>query len=346
MILNNTYSELLFERFLSRFGEIIPQLPFNGDINIGYSTVNLNFQSALENDDAPAGFSAITKCIAINRERCDSLGLSEEEIFAFIAHEIGHVMQLSCTMFDTKEKKDEAPCGYEHEADIMAVHFELKRELCSGLQKIIDSHQFSTEDMMQQRIEMLQSYSVLDLFQLAYLNQVKLQEDADSTYLQPKESPLTEAEYIVVRMLCRIECSLIQTPLSQGRIPNSLEHALIQLLDSALLKLPKVSDTELTRADMIGNIANYHIGQTIDVPYFLTTSRRSMTNVSGIKFLWVIDTKPSSDTRAHDLTSAIEDHFAESQVEFERNTLFLVKDIYKADIEHNGCIPVLHVEEI
>lgn len=349
MILNNTCFEPLFERFLSRFGEITPQLPFNGDINIGYSTVNLNFQSALENDDAPAGFSAITKCIAINRRRCDSLGLSEEEIFAFIAHEIGHVMQLSCTMFDTKEKKDEAPCGYEHEADIMAVHFELKRELCSGLQKIIDSHQFSTEDMMQQRIEMLQSYSVLDLLLLEYLNQTEkssLIEEAKCAKLKPQSSPLTDVENVVVRMLCRADFSLIQNPLAQGHKPNSLEHALIQLLDSALLKLPKVDDTRLTRADIIDDIANYHIGQTIDVPYFLTTSRRNMTNVSDIKFLWVIDTKPSGDTRAHDLTSAIEDQFAESQVEFERNTHFLVRNIHKIDTEHDGCIPVLHVEEV
>lgn len=348
MKLNNKYSEPLFESFLFRFGEIISQLPFNGDIYIGYSTANLNFQAALVNDDAPAGFSATTKCIAINRGRCDSLGFSEEEIFAFITHEIGHVMQLSCTRFDTIEKKDEDCCGYEHEADMMAVHMGLKTELCSGLQKMIDSHLFVTEDIMVQRVKMQQSYSVLDLLLLECLTQTKsssLIEEARCAKLKPQGSPLTDAENMVVRMLCRAEFSLIQNPLAQNRIPNSLEHALIQLLDSALLRLPKVGDARLTRADIIGDIANYHIGQSIDVPYFLTTSRRPMTNVSGIKFLWVIDTKPSSDTRAHDLTPAIEDQFAESQVEFERNTRFLVKEICVIDTEHDGCIPVLHVEE-
>lgn len=254
-------------------------------------------------------------------------------------------MQHSC-IISTEEQRNENPCVHEHTADMMAIHLGLKDELCSGLQKLINSHLFSTEDMMRHRIEMLQSYSVPDLFQLAYLNKIKLQEDANFVSLKPKGSPLTDAEYMAIRMLCRAEYNLIQTPLSRNRTPNSLEYALIQLLDNALLKLPKVDNTELTRADTIGDITNYHIGQTINIPYFLTTSRRCMTNVSGIKLLWVIKTKPFGDTCAHDLTLAIEDQFAESQVEFERNTNFCVTKISKIDTKYNGCIPVLYVKEI
>lgn len=76
--------------------------------------------------------------ILINEPVCDTLKLSERELYAFIAHEFGHILD------DTPRGNDQL--GREINADQTAVELGLTQELISGLQKLVDSGLFTAQN--------------------------------------------------------------------------------------------------------------------------------------------------------------------------------------------------------
>lgn len=87
--------------------------------------------------------------IACSNEICQKLNFSKEEMYAMIAHEIGHIF------YKTREI-DSPVLDREKMADSMAILFGLKDELSSALQKIIDSGEYEdVKDDLYKRIEYL-----------------------------------------------------------------------------------------------------------------------------------------------------------------------------------------------
>lgn len=97
--------------------------------------------------DSP--FETCLNHIACSIDICSALDFSKKEMYAMISHEIGHII------FKTIEIDDDV-IDREIKADSMAIQFNLKNELSSALQKMIDSGEYEdVKDDLYKRIEHL-----------------------------------------------------------------------------------------------------------------------------------------------------------------------------------------------
>ena len=108
-----------------------------------------------EHEDSP--FSIFDPYIYFNTEIWRKHSLSEYELFALLAHEIGHSIDTT-----DRNKRDER----EVNADIFAIQLGFKTSLISGLQKLIDSGDYSEEENanMSQRIAFIRELEHMDAF--------------------------------------------------------------------------------------------------------------------------------------------------------------------------------------
>lgn len=143
---------------------------------------------------------------------------------------------------------------------------------------------------------------------------------------------LTDLEALSVVMLEECASRLIQSSIYNPNLSNAFTKILVENLDSALLKTPQNSHSVLYSNGSYEREDN-KIGDVFTVHGFFTTSVDDFDNTHSIK--WIIKPLPENQTKAHELYR-VYDHCAgypypEYQVEFERNTSFIIKDI----IENN-----------
>lgn len=145
--LNNPQNLDIYSTFIDDFGEII-KFKYEGN-SITISGVNGSWPNSQFVDIKSVPFATNTELrdliIVINEEICESLDLSQNERYAMISHEIGHII-------------DPTPRNNNHllreiNADSFAVELGLSHHLISGLQKLIYSGKYDTEiDMIKVRI--------------------------------------------------------------------------------------------------------------------------------------------------------------------------------------------------
>jgi len=133
ILFENPQNIEVFKSFITQFENTINDT-HNGDtINIcGINEVNKRFNYIANNYD-PFATNTLFKnpfYIAINEQVCKQLILSQEEQYAMIAHEIGHII-------DKSPREINNQLNREYNADQFAIGLDLTNELKSGLEKII-----------------------------------------------------------------------------------------------------------------------------------------------------------------------------------------------------------------
>lgn len=103
-----------------------------------------------------ADFTSTYAEIVVNPKVCSRLGLSEQELKAGIAHEIGHII-----MFFREDKEKYVGQGLEVSCDIYACQMGLAKPLSSLLSKMIDSGLYTEiqSHVMQNRIRFIRAYA-------------------------------------------------------------------------------------------------------------------------------------------------------------------------------------------
>lgn len=143
---------------------------------------------------------------------------------------------------------------------------------------------------------------------------------------------LNDIEILSLIMLEGFACTIIQQPAFNDRYLNEFNKILIDSLDKALLKIPKTSHDRLYRQDNF-----YHeVPQTREILKFngfLTTSKDDFDNTYNIK--WIIKPLSNELTKAHNIYN-VYNHgyncpYPEWQVEFERNTKFIVNEVVEKE---------------
>ncbi len=87
--------------------------------------------------------------IAINEQICQQLNLTQEEQYAMIAHEIGHIL-------DNTPREIDNQLYREYNADQFAVKLNLTNELITGLEKLMESGNNPEENKgLEERIKKL-----------------------------------------------------------------------------------------------------------------------------------------------------------------------------------------------
>jgi len=145
MIRNKSNLEI-FDSFIEKYG--------NNNYCQDKDIVLISFEQppycGVNKNDSP--YEACFNRIACSMDICAALGFSKEEMYALIAHEIGHIhyetRSMDCEILDKEIK-----------ADSMAKQFGLGDELASALQKMIDSGKYEDvkEDMQQRIVHLSQS---------------------------------------------------------------------------------------------------------------------------------------------------------------------------------------------
>ena len=98
----------------------------------------------------------LTKCIAINNEKCIEYKLSDTEKSAILFHEIGHLVY-NIERYE-KETEEDYNLRKELEADRLAVEHGMQDTLLSGLRKLTVTGVFNdTISQMQARIRYWES---------------------------------------------------------------------------------------------------------------------------------------------------------------------------------------------
>ena len=149
ILMINNFSKLkIFDSFIKLYGEN----ECCKDIDIKLISFEQPPFCGCNKYDSP--FETCVGYIACSTDICLTIGLVENEMYALIAHEIGHIFYKTSLMPSTvsileKEKK----------ADSMAIQFGLKNELSSALQKLIDSGKYEDvkEDLRQRVITLSKS---------------------------------------------------------------------------------------------------------------------------------------------------------------------------------------------
>ena len=143
---------------------------------------------------------------------------------------------------------------------------------------------------------------------------------------------LNEIEILALIMLEEFAYRYIQQPAFNDIYLNDYNKILINSLDNALLKIPRTSHDTLYRQDR----DYYKIpenGEILKFKGFLTTSKDDFDNTYNIK--WVIKPLPNGLTKAHDIylvyNKGCNLPYPEWQVEFERNTKFIVTKVVPKD---------------
>lgn len=147
----NPQNILIFEWFFEQFGPRINQL-YNGEAVSEISGINSKHpisQAILSPSDPFATNVKLTPlAVALNEPVCISLNLTEEEQYAMIAHEIGHIL-------DSTPREDNQPLR-ERNADQFALRLGLDENLLSGLEKLVKSGAYEGEaEQLKHRIEYL-----------------------------------------------------------------------------------------------------------------------------------------------------------------------------------------------
>lgn len=141
----------LFENFANIYGDILNTIT-DDSIRIIVPT-DRYAGYILEPDGLFQTNPAISfKHIGYNEENCNAINLTENEKFAMIAHELGHIYNNNC-QFDKNELLNR-----EINADIMACRLGLKDDLIRGLTKIIESQYCRNREQIENRIEFLNNY--------------------------------------------------------------------------------------------------------------------------------------------------------------------------------------------
>ena len=139
---------------------------------------------------------------------------------------------------------------------------------------------------------------------------------------------LNDIEILSLIMLEGFACNIIQQPAFNNRYLNNFNKILINSLDKALLKIPRTSHGTLYRQDEY----YYEVHKEKEILKFngfLTTSKDDFDNTYNIK--WIIKPLSNELTKAHDIYN-VYNHgyncpYPEWQVEFERNTRFIVNKV-------------------
>ncbi len=137
----------VFNSFGDQFENAINE-NYNGNtITIVVLNEQHPFFKAIANDNDP--FARNFNNIAINEQVCQQLNLTQEEKFAMIAHEIGHIL-------DNTPKDINNRLNREYNADQFAVKLNLSKELKTGLEKLIESGDYPEENEgLKERIKKL-----------------------------------------------------------------------------------------------------------------------------------------------------------------------------------------------
>ena len=143
---------------------------------------------------------------------------------------------------------------------------------------------------------------------------------------------LNEIEILALIMLEEFAYKSIQQPAFNDIYLNDYNEILINSLDNVLLKIPRTSHDTLYRQDR----DYYKIpenGEILKFKGFFTTSKDDFDNTYNIK--WVIKPLPNGLTKAHDIylvyNKGYNLPYPEWQVEFERNTKFIVTKVVPKD---------------
>ena len=153
---------------------------------------------------------------------------------------------------------------------------------------------------------------------------------------------LNDSELLSLLLLMGNAYSLIQECLYTGNC-NELAQSLHECLDSALLKLPKCDAEKLYRRedDFRRKIDDIKTGGTITIPAYFTTSLDDFEDAQNI--VWIITPLKKELTKARNLFE-IYNPADEYQVNFERNTSFIVKDVVK---QENDSLPhIVYISEV
>lgn len=139
---------------------------------------------------------------------------------------------------------------------------------------------------------------------------------------------LNDVEILSLIMLEGFCYNIIQKPAFNKELLDEFSEILVYELDAALLKIPKTSSMKLYRQD------KYHcgipkVGDVLVFKGFFSTSKDDYNNTYNIK--WIIMPLSNELTKAHDIykvyNHGYNNYFPEWQVEFERNTKFLVTQV-------------------
>jgi Zn-dependent protease with chaperone function len=141
----------IFKSFVDQFEKEIDE-NFNEDT---CTIFGINEQhplfSAIANSTDPCAYNRIVKplSIAINEKVIQQLKLTNEEQYAMIAHEIGHIL-------DKTPRDMNNQLIREFNADQFAVNLNLTKELKTGLEKLIESGDYPEENEgLKERIKKL-----------------------------------------------------------------------------------------------------------------------------------------------------------------------------------------------
>lgn len=143
---------------------------------------------------------------------------------------------------------------------------------------------------------------------------------------------LNEIEILALIMLEEFAYKSIQQPAFNEIYLNDYNEILINSLDNALLKISRTSYNTLYRQEK-----SYYrvpeLGEILKFKGFFTTSKDDYNNTYNIK--WIIKPLPNGLTKAHDIylvyNKGYNLPYPEWQVEFERNTKFIVTKVVPKD---------------
>lgn len=131
----------IVDSFLRLYGNIISGLFIDRDVVINIRNAELKGKNHYHDLMA-----RINNDIFVSEKECGLIGLSEAEIFAALAHEIGHILY----------KADAFRPDSENIADQLAADLGLGSQMISVIEKIIESRRYPRlTSMLVQRIQYL-----------------------------------------------------------------------------------------------------------------------------------------------------------------------------------------------
>jgi hypothetical protein len=133
---HNPQSLKIYASFISEFGERLKSTNSDNEKNIyGINQAHdLSVATSSLNDPFATNTIVTPSVVVMNDDICNTLQLTDRECFAFILHEIGHIMDKT-PLIGNEELR-------EINADQFAVNFRMSQELISGLSKILDSNNY------------------------------------------------------------------------------------------------------------------------------------------------------------------------------------------------------------
>lgn len=142
MRLINTDNIEIVESFIRLYGEAIGEAA-------SHYTEPIEFRALTrEENDYGDIMGRIGTTIYISEEEVGKIGLSDPEIFAALAHEVGHIV------YHTRSWQPDC----EQRADMLAADLGLGSQMISAIEKILDSRRFSKlTSLLVGRIHFLQN---------------------------------------------------------------------------------------------------------------------------------------------------------------------------------------------